>query len=64
MSTTAAQKKYPILKSERIPASAQYEIAKATFKAIRRYFEQPGVQGRFEAWKAEQERLKTQKGEQ
>ena len=64
MSAAAVKKELPVLNPESIPASAQYEIAKATFKAIRRYFEQPGVQGRFEAWKAEQERLKTQKGEQ
>lgn len=63
MSAGAVKKELPALNPERIPASAQYEIAKATFKAVRRYFEQPEVQERFEAWKSEQARRKAENPE-
>ena len=63
MSAGAVKKELPALNPERIPASAQYEIAKATFKAVRRYFEQPEVQDRFEAWKNEPARRKVENPE-
>lgn len=65
MSADVRQSVYPTLNPDRIPESAKYEIAKATFQSVCRYFEQPGVQEKFEKWMAERDqRLKVaQKGE-
>lgn len=41
---------YPKFKRNAAPASAEYEIARETIKSIRRFFAQPGIQERFEAW--------------
>ncbi|MBQ8971658.1 MAG: hypothetical protein IJ074_01060 [Clostridia bacterium] len=55
MPAAVDQSAFPTLNPDRIPEHAQYEIAKSTFKSILRYFEQPGVQERFEVWKAERD---------
>ena len=55
MPAAVDQSAFPKLNPDSIPEHAQYEIAKATFKSILRYFEQPGVQERFEVWKAERD---------
>lgn len=44
---------YPTFKPESVPVSAEQEIARRTINSIRRYFAQPGIQERFEAWKKE-----------
>lgn len=64
MSAAVERKNYPTLNPDRMPECRQYEAAKAAYKAVREYFDQPGVQERFEAWQAEQERLRAQEGEQ
>lgn len=63
MSAAVDRKNYPTLNPDRMPECTQYETAKATFKAVRQYFDQPGVQERFEAWQAEQERRKVENPE-
>lgn len=65
MPVDVRQTAYPTLNPDRIPESTKYEIARATFRAVCRYFEQPGVQEEFEKWRAERDRrLKAaQKGE-
>lgn len=65
MPVDVRQTAYPTLNPDRIPESTKYEIAKATFQSVFRYFEQPGVQEKFEKWMAERDqRLEAaQKGE-
>ena len=46
---------YPTLNLDRMPEYSQYSVAKATFKAMLRFFERPGELERFEAWKAERD---------
>lgn len=41
---------YPQFKRGAASSSEEHEIARVVIKAIRRYFAQPGVQERFEAW--------------
>ena len=48
-----AKTTYPALNPDRIPESVKHEIAKVTFQSVLRYFEKPGVQEKFERWKAE-----------
>jgi len=61
MLAACAQTSYPTFNRENVPASDEYLIAKETLMAVRRFFEQPGVQERFEAWKRQNE---AQKGEE
>lgn len=65
MPVDVRQTAYPTLNPDRIPESTKYEIAKATFQSVFQYFEQPGVQEKFEKWMAERDqRLEAvQKGE-
>lgn len=63
MSATVERKNYPTLNPDRMPECRQYEAAKAAYKAVREYFDQPGVQERFEAWQAEQELRKVENPE-
>ena len=51
MSVDVQYAAYPTLNPDSMPEYAQYAIAKATFQAVCRYFEQPGVQEKFEEWK-------------
>lgn len=36
-----------------IPEPIKHEVAKTAYEAVLRYFDQPGVQKKFERWKAE-----------
>lgn len=56
MSAAVDRKNYPTLNPDRMPEYAQHEIAKAAIHTIHRFYEQPGVQKRFEAWQAERAR--------
>lgn len=60
MPTAINPNNFPTLNPDRIPEYAQHEIAKTAIHTIHRFYEQPGVQQRFEAWQAERAR---QRGE-
>ena len=55
MQAAIAKPTYPTFNRDNVPASDEYLIAKETLMAVRRFFEQPGVQERFEAWKRQAE---------
>ena len=61
MTDAANQAACPRLSSKGMAACTEYEIARQTFQAMRRYFAQPGVRAEFDAWKA---RRDAERGEQ
>ena len=62
----ATQTVYPTINPDCMPESSQYELAKATFKSMLRFFERPGELERCEAWKRERDQRQSmaQKGEE
>lgn len=59
MPATDTKTEFPTIDRESVPAPVEYDVAKTIFDSIRRHFEQPGVQERYEKWK-EREKTQTQ----
>lgn len=47
---------YPTIKPESVPEPVEYDVAKAVYRGILAYFEQPEVKERFERWREERKK--------